>query len=195
MSGSNNRSSAPDVAAVVISLIALLFSLWTFSDQRRSPTVELLAPVVVRFAQQGETAWFFVQPSFANIGSTSRTEVISRINLRVIPNGSATGKEFLWAGLVTFPAGQEGPTSDNIEWNWAGDPAPLAVTATDPKSPVCYFVAPGWAWTPGQYNVEITATRSTTTDPLHTLTFKIDLPPDKVKQVISSGLAAAVRTS
>lgn len=152
------KTAATMVIPLVVAVISLLFSMFTWWTTNRAPDVAVGVPSVVRVVQAGDSAWMYVQPHFIVAGATDRVAVVTGLSVTVAPRAGADAASFAWEEQGTWT--YDSPTQA-LTWEFVADPSPLLVSASTPQSPVALMVsAEPMAWAPGAYGVTILATRA-----------------------------------
>ncbi|WP_257462044.1 hypothetical protein [Archangium lipolyticum] len=145
--------------------VALVLSLHNFVTLNQRPPVRLSLPHLVRIAQGPEEVWLYLQPTFSTTSKTEQLEVISGMELKVERVGQPAnqGTVFVWdeTGEWVYDSEQH-----DLTWKFLADPTPLIVSQSQPQSPIGLFVAKGWEFETGNYEVTLTAHRTTTKTPL-----------------------------
>lgn len=143
------------LAGALIALPLSAAALWVSLQQ---PQVTLLMPDQVRIAQgrQSGSAYVYLQPAFVNTGANNRVEVIRDMTLAVrAPDGATT--DFEWTQQLRLVGDA---SSGGLSYEYAGDAAPLVVSASSALAPLSLFDAPpGWHFGPGSYGFTLRAER------------------------------------
>lgn len=79
------KTAATMVIPLVVAVISLLFSMFTWWTTNRAPDVAVGVPSVVRVMQAGDSAWMYVQPHFIVAGATDRVAVVTGLSVTVAP--------------------------------------------------------------------------------------------------------------
>ena len=163
---------------LVASLVSLVLSVGSIVIATRDPSVLMILPDQVRFAQ-GEGigyAYAYLQPTFVSTGANDRVEVIRDITLTVTRlDGESV--ELAWDEVGTFTFD---PADDSLTYEYVADAAPLLVAPDSAENPLALFQGPeGWLLTPGRYEVDVRATREVAASPLEG-GFQIELTEERV---------------
>jgi hypothetical protein len=164
---------------LVASLVSLVLSVGSIVIATRDPSVLMILPDQVRFAQ-GEGigyAYAYLQPTFVSTGANDRVEVIRDITLTVRRLDDGESVELAWDEVGTFTFD---PADDSLTYEYVSDAAPLLVAPDSAENPLALFQGPeGWLLTPGRYEVDVRATREVAASELEG-DFQIELAEEQV---------------
>lgn len=191
MTRDNARFVWMTILPVGISLLSFIFSLYSIISAREAPDVVMTMPDRVRVAQNGTTAWLYIQPRFVNTGDNNRNEVIQNLTIDVQPVEGGTPTPFSWdeQGAWLYNTG-----NFVLSWQFVADPAPIVVGQNDPQFPLGLFISPvDWPWHPGSYRVTVIADRTVRHEPLRG-TVEFTLTPDLIAFIENPGVFIEVPT-
>ena len=164
---------------LVASLVSLVLSVGSIVIATRDPSVLMILPDQVRFAQ-GEGigyAYAYLQPTFVSTGANDRVEVIRDMTLTVTRLDGEESVELAWNEVGTFTFD---PADDSLTYEYVADAAPLLVAPDAAENPLALFEGPeGWLLTPGRYEVDVWATREVAASPLEG-GFEIEVTEEQV---------------
>jgi hypothetical protein len=144
----------PGRGTLIVSIIALLFSgiaslfsgialFWIQIPQNvRAPDVRVAMPPEVRITQYEQKGGsyrirIYIQPTFANVGRSLRTEVLRPYELYVRPHrGEGCGDRFRLNGVGSWE-------QENFSFSYESGAKPLVVTLDNPSAAVLAFRPPG----------------------------------------------------
>ena len=155
-------------------LLALPLSAAALWVSLQQPQIMLIMPDQVRIVQGRESgsAYVYLQPSFVNTGGNNRVEVIRDMTLDV---AGPTAAEFQWTQQVRLVG-----DGDGLSYEYAGDAAPIVVSANAASSMLGLFDAPsGWHFAPGVYTFTLRAERVVVAAPTEA-TFTVTLSAEEV---------------
>jgi hypothetical protein len=164
---------------LVASLTSLMLSIGSIIIATRDPAVRLILPDQIRFVQ-GERigfAYAYLQPTFVSTGENDRVEVIRDMRLVLTPSDGGAPVEFAWdeVGRLEFDA-----ADDSLTYEYLADPVPLLVAPDAAENPLALFQGPdGWFLEPGDYEVELIATRVVASDGLRA-TFELTITEEQI---------------
>jgi hypothetical protein len=165
---------------LVASLVSLVLSVGSIVIATRDPSVLMLLPDQVRFAQGPGIgyAYAYLQPTFVSTGANDRVEVVRDMTLEVRPLDGGDSVELAWneVGSFTFD-----PADDSLTYAYVADAAPLLVAPEAAENPLALFQGPdGWLLTPGRYELRLVASREVAADPLEA-SFEVELSAEQVE--------------
>ncbi len=139
-------------SATVAAVVALAVSLYNFFELRRSPDIDVTLPHLIRLEKVGHGVRLYVQPTVSTRFKTEKVDVIRDARLDLTPTGSLSSSArpvFYWRQSVEW---RYDPTTDTVNNNWSGDPAPFIVSQDKPQQPSFEFRAQNWMYKAGQYD-------------------------------------------
>lgn len=164
---------------LVASFVSLVLSVGSIVIATRDPSVLMILPDQVRFAQ-GEGigyAYAYLQPTFVSTGANDRVEVIRDMTLTVTRLDDDESVELAWDEVGTFTFD---PADDSLTYEYVADAAPLLVAPDSAENPLALFQGPeGWLLTPGRYEVNLRATREVAASELEG-DFQIEVTEEQV---------------
>lgn len=103
--------------------------------------------------------------------------VITSLRLDVTAPNGGEAVSFGWDEQGTW---QYDTVNRELTWIYLADPAPLVVSPSSPRLPICLFEGPpGWQWQAGTYQVRILAGREQENNALQS-DFTLTLPQASV---------------
>ena len=164
------RAKALDIGALVISLVALGLSAYSFHLTTETPEVRMQIPEKVRVMQatQDDEAELYLQPHFINTGKNARGDVIDSIDLSVtyLPNGESVERKDIWFQPESYGKWDVSKEEYDLEYFFqdsysiGSDPYPLVLGPATSEAPVVSFEAEeGFSFEPGTYQITIRASR------------------------------------
>ncbi|MFI1537735.1 hypothetical protein [Streptomyces anandii] len=135
-----------------MSVLALGISLWNVFELRRSPSVDVSLPHLIRLEKVGHGVRLYVQPTVSTRFKSDKVEVIRDARLKLAPVGSISSTKtptFYWRQSVQW---SYDPSTDTVNNNWSSDPAPFIVSQDKPQQPSFEFRAQNWMYQAGQYD-------------------------------------------
>ncbi|WP_234337945.1 hypothetical protein [Streptomyces sp. NRRL WC-3725] len=153
-------------SATAAAVVALAVSLYNFFELRRSPTVDVTLPHLIRLEKVGHGVRLYVQPTVSTRLRSEKVEVIRDARLRLTPTGSISSSKkpaFYWRQSV---ARRYDPATDTVNNTWSSDPAPFIVGQDQPQQPSFEFRAQNWMYQAGRYNGFLELRRSADHTPL-----------------------------
>lgn len=180
---------------LLLAVISFATSTYTFFAVNAAPDLALTMPAFIRVAQGpnlGGVAVIYLQPSFTNVGQSSRVEVIAGMTLRVQPVSGGEAVEFTWREIDRFVSD---PLNGNrLTYEYVSDAQPLLVSQGNPQAPVANFNGPpGWYFAPGTYRITLSAARQVNTAPLQR-TMQITLSAAAIAALNEHGGGAFLRS-
>jgi hypothetical protein len=163
------------------SLLSLILSIGSIVIATRDPTVLLILPDQVRFAQATSDgyAYVYLQPTFVSTGNNDRVEVIRGMRLLVSDPSGATA-ELAWDEVGEFSFSS---VDQALSYEYVGDAAPMLVAPDQAQNPLALFQGPpGWLLQAGTYQIELVADREVATAPLQKR-FAVDLSEVQVQEI------------
>jgi len=119
---------------LVASFVSLVLSVGSIVIATRDPSVLMILPDQVRFAQ-GEGigyAYAYLQPTFVSTGANDRVEVIRDMTLTVTRLDDDESVELAWDEVGTFTFD---PADDSLTYEYVADAAPLLVAPDSAENP------------------------------------------------------------
>ncbi|MFP1624186.1 hypothetical protein ACLB9X_02995 [Streptomyces sp. 5K101] len=153
-------------AATLAAVVALAFSIYNFAELQQKPRIDLTLPHLLRIGEVDNGIAFEIQPTVSTRFKTQDVEVIRDAHLQLTPVGSLSSLRkpiFYWHESGTYVYD---PTSDQINYHWASDPAPFIVSQDKPQQPTLNFWADNWTFQPGRYEGSLQLSRSENRSPL-----------------------------
>jgi len=152
--------------AAVAAVVALVFSLYNFSELQQKPRIDETLPHLSRIGPVGNGTTFQIQPTVSTRFKTQDVEVIRDAHLQLTPVGSISSSKkpiFYWheTGAYDYDF-----ASDQVNYRWTSDPAPFIVSQDKPQQPTLVFWADNWNLQPGQYEGSLQLSRSENHTPL-----------------------------
>jgi hypothetical protein len=153
-------------AATAAAVVALVFSLYTFTELQKKPEIDLVLPHLMRIGLVGKDTHFYLQPTVSTRVKTQEVEVIRDARFQLAPLGSISSSKwpvFYWKEVGTW---NFDPATEWISYRWSGDPAPFLVSQDKPQQPTFLFQADGWGFQPGRYEGSLQLSRTGNRSPL-----------------------------
>ncbi|MEU7562573.1 hypothetical protein [Streptomyces eurythermus] len=131
---------------------ALIISLYNLAELQKKPKIDVTLPHLMRIGQIDKGTLIYFQPTVATRFKTQDIEVIQNVLFRLTPIGSisyAKRPKFYWSENATAKFDF---ASQQINYDWAGDPAPFIVSQDKPQQPTFMFLDDSWSFQPGRYD-------------------------------------------
>lgn len=153
-------------AATLAAVVALAFSIYNFTEIQQKPRIDATLPHLLRTGPVDNGTAFQIQPTVSTRFKTQNVEVIRDARLQLTPIGpisSLRKPTFYWheTGTYTYDF-----ASDQVNYHWTSDPAPLIVSQDKPQQPTLVFWADNWTFRSGQYEGSLQLSRSGNSSPL-----------------------------
>jgi hypothetical protein len=152
---------------ISIALVSFALSIYTFVMTSRPPSLEIILPQQIRIAQGEQIgyAYAYFAPTLANVGASEQIEVVPAMRIELTPpQGAQDGVALEWrqTGSLDYD-----PASQQANFNYVGDAAPLLLTRQSAASPLgVFFGPPGFYLTSGTWRGELVIERTSHAQPL-----------------------------
>lgn len=130
---------------------ALILSMYNLAELQKKPKIDVTLPHLMRIGPRGKGTLIYFQPTVATRFKTQDVEVIQDVVFRLTPTGSTSSAKrpkFYWSENATAKFDF---ASQQINYDWAGDPAPFIVSQDKPQQPTFMFLDNSWSFQPGRY--------------------------------------------
>ncbi|WP_225827847.1 hypothetical protein [Streptomyces naphthomycinicus] len=131
---------------------ALAISLYNLAQLQKRPKIDVTLPHLIRIGPRGKGTLIYFQPTVATRFKTQDIEVIHDVRFQLTPTGSISSTkrpDFYWSenAKAVFDF-----ASQQINYDWVGDPAPFIVSQDKPQQPTFMFLDKNWSFQPGRYD-------------------------------------------
>ena len=174
-----------DSVAVIVSVSALAVSILGWVAANRPADVKLVFASKVHLSA-GSTARVYLQPVFVSTAANDRAEVIDTVTATIAVSGAPGIHDLTWTQTGVWDIG---PFPDyTVSWGITSlNPEPILITPARPQTAILQFnAAPGFAWVPGTYRIDVRAHRLVSTDPLNGA-LEFELSADQVAEMVRQG--------
>ncbi|MBJ6636863.1 hypothetical protein H4K36_00830 [Streptomyces sp. DHE7-1] len=130
---------------------ALIISLYNLAELHKKPKIDVTLPHLIRIGPRDKGTLIYFQPTMATRFKTQDIEVIHDVLFQLTPTGSMSTEKrpkFYWSENATAKFDF---ASQQINYDWAGDPAPFIVSQDKPQQPTFMFLDDSWSFQPGRY--------------------------------------------
>jgi hypothetical protein len=150
---------------ISIALASFALSIYTFVITSRPPALEVILPQQIRIAQGADFgyAYAYFAPTLANVGASERIEVVPAMRIELsAPSADGATMEWRQTGSLDYD-----PATQQANFNYVGDAAPLLLTRQTAASPLgVYFGPRDFYLTPGTWRGELIVDRTSNALPL-----------------------------